>query len=278
MQYGLALANGGMEVENLVELAQLAEASDWDGIFLEDYIMWQGHTDVPTYDPWTLLGAIAVATSRVKLSIQVTPLARRRPWKVAAEGMTVDHLSGGRFILGVGLGDPGTGDRSFSALGEEMNLRTRAAILDEGLAIVDGLWQGESFTFHGKYYTVDEMVLLPRPIQRPRIPIWVGGGYPNPGPVGRALRWDGSCLYREGTHFMSPDDVTELRRRVVAARGTAEGYDISIGGNPRRDDWQEERAYISSLRQAGATWWIEYVPPDALDAMREAISRGPLRD
>jgi hypothetical protein len=87
MKYGMALPNGGLPARRLVELAVLAEESGWDGVFVEDYIMWQGHRDVPTFDPWALLAALAMATDRLKLSIQVTPLARRRPWKVAAEAL-----------------------------------------------------------------------------------------------------------------------------------------------------------------------------------------------
>jgi alkanesulfonate monooxygenase SsuD/methylene tetrahydromethanopterin reductase-like flavin-dependent oxidoreductase (luciferase family) len=191
--------------------------------------------------------------------------------------LTIDHLSNGRLIVGFGLGDAETGDKSFSAFHEESDLKRRAAMLDEGLAIIDGLWRGEPFSFRGAHFTVEEMTLLPRPLQQPRIPIWIGGAYPLRGPVERALRWDGACLYRHDSHFMMPDDIADLRARVVAARGGNDGYEISVGGSPRREDWNEEREYIRGLRDAGATWWIEYAPPDGVDVMRTAIARGPLR-
>jgi alkanesulfonate monooxygenase SsuD/methylene tetrahydromethanopterin reductase-like flavin-dependent oxidoreductase (luciferase family) len=278
MNYGLALAAAGQfDLHDLIDLAPLAEASGWDGIFLEDYIVWQGHQDVPAYDPWAVLAAMALRTTRVKLAILVTPLARRRPWKVAREAVTIDHLARGRLILGFGLGDKETGDPSFAHFGEQMNIKARAEMLDEGIEIVAGLLAGSPFRYDGKHYTVKEITLLPKPVQQPRIPIWIGGGYPYRGPMRRAARWDGSCLYRDGVHYLTPDDVRELREFVRAQRGTLDGYDIVVGGSPRRADWDEERAYIRALAEAGTTWWQEYVPPGELGAMREAIARGPLR-
>jgi alkanesulfonate monooxygenase SsuD/methylene tetrahydromethanopterin reductase-like flavin-dependent oxidoreductase (luciferase family) len=278
MHYGLALPNGGVDPQTMAEFAALAEASGWDGVFVEDYIIWQGDQNMPTFDPWLLLTAMAMRTQRIRLSTQITPLARRRPWKVACEAMTLDHLSNGRVILGVGLGDNVTiNDFSFSAFGEEMASKRRANMLDEALQIIVGLWSGEPFSFDGEFYHVKEVKLLPRPVQQPRIPIWVGGGYPLKGPVQRAARWDGACLYRHKTHYMMPDDVRALKALVESQRGTSVRYDISVGGSKRREDWNKERAYIRSLAEAGITWWVEYVPPDDLDKMRASIARGPLR-
>ena len=278
MRYGLALPNGGVDPQTMADLAALAEASGWDGIFVEDYIVYQGDQNVPTFDPWVLLAAMAMRTRRVRLGTQITPLARRRPWKVACEATTLDHLSNGRVILGVGLGDNiSINDVGFTAFGEEMDARRRAKMLDEALDIIAGLWSGEPFGYDGEFYHVKEVKLLPRPVQTPRIPIWIGGAYPLQGPVQRAARWDGSCLYKNKTHYMLPEDVRTLKALVEGQRGASAYYDISVGGSPRRDDWDEERAYIKSLAEAGITWWIEYVPPDDLDKMRARTARGPLR-
>ena len=276
MKYGLNLPNGGVDPDTLVEFSVLAEAAGWDGVFLEDYIVWQGQQDVPTYDPWALLAAIAVQTTYIRLGTQVTSLARRRPWKVAQECVTVDHLSHGRLILGVGLGDLVASDVSFSAFGETMDARQRAGMLDEALEILTGLWSGQPFSYQGRYYQVEEVTVLPRPVQKPRIPIWVGGGYPLKGPVQRALRWDGACLYKHQVHYMQPEDVREFCSLLAQHRKTVEGYDISVGGSPRGEDWEAERAYIRALAKAGATWWVEYVPPDDVESMRASIARGPL--
>ncbi|MCI0397930.1 MAG: LLM class flavin-dependent oxidoreductase, partial [Chloroflexi bacterium] len=259
MRYALDFPNGGPwgDAGTLAELAELAETSGWDGVFLEDYIVWQGHQEVATYDPWVALAAMAMRTKRIRLGTMVTPLARRRPWKVAREVVTLDHLSNGRVILGVGLGDTGESvgsDSSFTHFGEVMDARQRAAMLDEALEVMAGLWRGEPFRYDGRYYQVKEMTFLPRPVQRPRIPIWVGGGWPLKGPARRAARWDGACLYKHQVHTMTPEDIRALKAFVEEQRGSLEGYDIAAGGSPRRPEWEEERAYIRSLAEAGVTW------------------------
>jgi alkanesulfonate monooxygenase SsuD/methylene tetrahydromethanopterin reductase-like flavin-dependent oxidoreductase (luciferase family) len=282
MRFGLSLPDGGEcgDPRFLVELAERAEAAGWDGLFLEDYVTYQGEPDEPTTNVWTALAAIALRTSRMRLATAVTPLPRRRPWNVAREATAIDQLSGGRFILGVGIGDTGESvvrDTSLTSFGEVVELRARAEMLDEGLAILDGLWRGEPFRFLGRHYRVDEVTFLPRPVQRPRIPIWVGGGYPLPGPTRRALRWDGSLLYRApdpGTddQRMSPADVRNLRE-LAGERS----FDIAVGGFPRGEDLDAERAHIRAIAEAGATWWIDWVPPGDRETMRRAVDAGPLR-
>ncbi|MGH2516609.1 MAG: LLM class flavin-dependent oxidoreductase, partial [Ktedonobacterales bacterium] len=191
MQYGLELPNGGAwgDARVLGELARLAEEAGWDGVFLEDYIVHHTARDAETYDPWVALAAMALRTERVRLGTTVTPLSRRRPWKVARETMTLDHLSNGRLILGVGVGD--VGEAGFGPVGEETDTKRRAAMLDEALEVLVGLWSGEPFSYNGQFYTIRDVTLRPRPVQRPRIPIWVGGSWPNRGPIRRAARWDG---------------------------------------------------------------------------------------
>jgi len=284
MKYGLNFPNGGdwADARTLSELSLLAEQAGWDGVFLEDYIVWQSRQDVPTFDPWVSLAAIAQRTERIRLGTTITPLARRRPWKIARETVSLDHLSNGRLILGVGLGDTGESvgsDASFTKFGEEQDTRRRAAMLDEALEVLVGLWSGEPFSYQGGYYQVEQVTFLPRPIQDPRIPIWVGGAWPLKGPVERAARWDGACLYKQKTHYMLPEDIRSLKDFVASRRDPYEPYDIVVGGAPRRADWEEEREYIRQLAQAGATWWLEYLPPEtgSLDRAIVCIERGPLR-
>lgn len=284
MQYALSLPNGGAwgDPQTLAELANLAEASGWDGVLLEDYIVWQSQQDVPTYDPWITLAAMAMRTKRIRLGTNVTPLARRRPWKVAREAVTLDHLSNGRIILGVGLGDTGESvgsDVSFTHFGEVTDARQRSHMLDEALDVIVGLWSGEPFQYDGTYYHIKEVRFVPRPIQTPRIPIWVGGGWPLKGPTYRAARWDGSRLYKHQADRMTPEDVRGLQAVVQQQRGFLEGYDITVSGRQRGSDREEERAYIRSLAEAGATWCTEYLPPDLgnRETVRAIIARGPLR-
>ena len=284
MKYGLDMASAGAagDALSMSELAHIAEESGWDGVFLEDYIVWQSHPDVPTYDPWIALAAMAMRTQQVRLGTMVTPIVRRRPWKLAQELVTLDHLSNGRMILGVGLGDTGESveaDSSFTHFNEMPDPRQRARMLDEGLTVIASIWRGEPFSFEGEFYKIRDVQMLPKPVQQPRIPVWVGGGYPNRGPVNRALRWDGSCLYKQQGHWMQPEDVRVLRELVIAQRGSADGYDISAGGAPRWEDENKQRSYMESVAEEGVTWWHEYVPPDAGDfkLLRRLIERGPLR-
>jgi alkanesulfonate monooxygenase SsuD/methylene tetrahydromethanopterin reductase-like flavin-dependent oxidoreductase (luciferase family) len=285
MRYCLNLPNGGIggDARSLGELAALAEDAGWDAVLLEDYLVYQNRQDLPTYDPWVALAAMALRTQRIRLGTEVTPLARRRPWKVARETVTLDHLSEGRLILAVGLGLGS--DASLSHFGEVTDDRQRAGMLDEALDVLVGLWSGTPFSYTGRYYQVREVTFLPQPVQVPRIPIWVGGGYPNPGPLRRAVRWDGACLYRvpaagsaEDTgQGLAPEDVRAIRSYVQQHRTARKPFDIVAGGPRRGTDWDQERARIRALADAGASWWVEWVPPGDLDTMRAAVARGPLR-
>ncbi|MEI8411292.1 MULTISPECIES: LLM class flavin-dependent oxidoreductase [unclassified Kribbella] len=243
----------GRDPRGLAELARVAEDSGWDAMFLEDYLVYQGDATQPTYDPWICLAAMATATSRIRIGTTVTPLPRRRPWKVAAEAVALDHLSDGRFVLGVGIGDPGD---PFIGPGSPK-------MLDEGLEVIDGLWTGEPFSFAGKHYQLDRVQLTARPVQRPRIPIWVGGNMLVPAVRRRILRWDGSCAYKGSTDApqqITPDDV----RALLAERG--EPFDVKVsGGDP------------AEFAAAGATWWGRWIAPAAPEHTLSIIRQGPPR-
>ena len=277
MLYGLALPTGGEcgDPRFLLELIERAERAGWDGVFPEDYVLYQGDRSAPTSPTWPVLAAAAVRTSRVVLGVEVTPLPRRRPWNVAREVAAVDQLSKGRAVLGVGLGDTGehvVEDVSFTAFGEERDPRKRGALLDEALEVIAGLWTGEPFSFRGEHFTVEDVTFLPRPVQEPRPPIWIGGGYPNRKPVERALRWDGACLYNAAQGPLPPEAVADLR-----ARAGDRNWTLAVGGSPRREDWDAEREHISAIHEAGADWWIEWIEPADRETMRAVADRGPLR-
>ena len=161
MHYGFLIPSGG---------PREVEESGWDGAFYWDGIA-IGAFD--TYDPWVVMAAMAMRTERVRIGAMLTPPARRRPWKLAREAATLDHLSGGRLVMPVGLG--AADDGGFSKVGEPVDRKTRAQKLDESLEILTGLWSGEPFSNQGRHYQIEEMTFLPRPVQRPRIPIWVVG-------------------------------------------------------------------------------------------------------
>jgi alkanesulfonate monooxygenase SsuD/methylene tetrahydromethanopterin reductase-like flavin-dependent oxidoreductase (luciferase family) len=244
MRYGLSLPNVGPTAE-LVRIAVSAEANGWDGVFLWDHLHLRRELRLDVVDPWVMLGAFATVTERVRLGALVTPLSRRRPWKVAKEVVTADHLSGGRLVVGVGLGEPP--DDDFAAFGDASDAKERAGRLDDGLTVLAGLLTGEPFTHDGPHYRVDA-AFLPAPIQRPRPPIWVAGVLPHPRPFRRAARWDG-VIPLSADELMTPEQVGQ----VVALTGTREGFDVAVA--PRPDIPADEFA------GAGATWLISSAPP-----------------
>ncbi|GAA3117865.1 hypothetical protein GCM10010530_45180 [Kribbella aluminosa] len=243
----------GRDPRGLAELARVVEGSGWDGLFLEDYLVYQGDASLPTYDPWVCLAAIATATERIRIGTTVTPLPRRHPWKVAAEVVALDQLSDGRMILGVGSGDPG------DPFMERRSARVLAEMLDEGLEVIERLWSGEAVSFSGKYYTLDNVRLAARAVQRPRVPIWVGGNMLVPAVRRRVWRWGGSCAYKGNTgapQEVTPDDVRRLRA----------GREIEVkvsGGDP------------AAFAAAGAAWWGRWIAPGPVADTLGIVRQGP---
>jgi alkanesulfonate monooxygenase SsuD/methylene tetrahydromethanopterin reductase-like flavin-dependent oxidoreductase (luciferase family) len=285
VKYCVNLPIGGQAAHprTLASLAAAAEEAGWDAVFVEDYIVYQNRQDLPAYDPWVALAAMAAATSRIRLGTMVTPLARRRPWKLARETVTLDHLSGGRVTLCVGVGDPD--DFTFAAFGEETDVRVRAGIVDEALEVLTGMWTGQPFTYDGRHFRVSQVTCLPPPVQQPRIPIWIGGAYPNLGPLRRAARWDGACLYptaqpgsaTDSGESLTAQQVGEIRRFIDAHRTSRGSFDIVAGGPARGPDPDRTRELIRQSAQAGATWFSEWIPPGDPATMRAIIAAGPVR-
>jgi alkanesulfonate monooxygenase SsuD/methylene tetrahydromethanopterin reductase-like flavin-dependent oxidoreductase (luciferase family) len=258
----------------LAELAREAEGAGWDGFFLYDQIA--SEAAKPVIDPWVALTAIALDTERIRFGPLVTPLARRRPWKVAREAATLDRLSNGRMILGVGLG----GDRhEFDDLGEASDPKIRAAMLDEALDVLTGLWSGTLFSYGGQYFRVREAQFLPPPIQRPRIPIWVGGIWPNRAPFRRAARWDGAFPhYRdaEGIRMMPVDQLRELRSFMRPLRAAEQPLEVILRNKAPSGDRARDAAIAASYAEAGLTWWLEGVEGrPQVDDVRRCIRQGP---
>jgi alkanesulfonate monooxygenase SsuD/methylene tetrahydromethanopterin reductase-like flavin-dependent oxidoreductase (luciferase family) len=257
MRFAVTMPNFGAfsDVRRLASLAGEAEAAGWDGFFIWDHIHW---TRQPMADPWVALAAIALATDRIRIGALVTPVARRRPWKLAREAVTVDHLSNGRLIFGAGLGFPP--DEEFEAFRENADDRARAEKLDEGLAVLDGLWSGKPFSFEGRHHRISGATFLPKPVQQPRIPIWCAAMWPNRGPVRRAARWDGIFPMKVQTsgdfQALSPDDVREIVTYVKEQRASNDPFDVVIG-EPPPDGSSSIQDVVAAYADAGATWLIE---------------------
>ncbi|MBA3618732.1 MAG: LLM class flavin-dependent oxidoreductase [Acidothermales bacterium] len=273
MRYGFVLPHGG--ARTAADLARVAEDAGWDGFFV-----WE---PVWGYDAWVLLTAAAMRTERIRLGTMLTPLSRMRPWKLASETVTLDHLSGGRVVIAVGLGAL---DSGFAAFGEETDRRQRARLLDEGLDVLTGLWRGQPFEYAGTHYRVrpSEFLPPPPPVQQPRIPIWVVGAWPSPKSLGRALRYDGvlpTVIGDEGVRQATPDEVRELTGYVRRVRGEGP-FDVVVEGETPGDDQEAAAEQVRTWADAGATWWIEgrwdvIGRPDAVDLVRERLQQGPPR-
>jgi alkanesulfonate monooxygenase SsuD/methylene tetrahydromethanopterin reductase-like flavin-dependent oxidoreductase (luciferase family) len=259
MRFGIHVPNFGPFADPVLigELAAATEASGWDGYFLWDHIArYEGV--FPMCEPWAGLTVAATATERVLLGLLVTPLPRRRPWIVARQVATLDHLSGGRMVFGVGIGVSGT---EFDDFGEVPDPRIRGDMLDEGLAIVRAAWTGEPVTHHGAHFRVDGVTLLPPPVQ-PQVPIWGATERVRGRPVRRAATLDGVFPFG-----LSPEQGRELLDVISELRpGGLEDYDLIAAGE---DGWE-------AWRDAGATWWLQVLPWSGSAAeARAIIDAGP---
>jgi alkanesulfonate monooxygenase SsuD/methylene tetrahydromethanopterin reductase-like flavin-dependent oxidoreductase (luciferase family) len=225
-----------------------------------------------TYDPWVVMAAMAMRTGRVRIGAMLTPPARRRPWKLARETIALDHLSGGRLVLPVGLG--ALDDGGFGKVGEPTDRRVRARLLDESLEILTGLWSGEPFAYEGEHYRLEEMTFLPRPVQRPRVPIWVVGAWPSKKSMNRALRYDGLLAYTTRGE-VTPEDIREMKRYVEENRGGP--FDIVWEGETPGDDGEQAASIVRPFAEAGITWWMEsrWSPPNEPEDLRVRMRQGP---
>jgi alkanesulfonate monooxygenase SsuD/methylene tetrahydromethanopterin reductase-like flavin-dependent oxidoreductase (luciferase family) len=274
MRYALNVPNFGAfaDARALAQLAHEAEEAGWDGFFLWDHI---GGWPDPTADPWVALAAMAMTTSRIKLGPLVTPLPRRRPWKLARETATLDHLSNGRLILGVGIGDDAIG-REYSAYGEPGEHKLHGEMVDEALAVLTGLWSGEPFSYSGKHYTISDVRYLPAPVQQPRIPIWVAATLPHKRPLRRAARWDGVCPIQSNEQSLTAEQVRELLAVIAETRPATEPFDVVLVGYTGDLSRDEAAERLGLLAEAGVTWWQEGVlPSNTLEDLRAQIQQGP---
>ena len=256
----------------IVDLAVAAERAGWDAFFVWDHMVID-RAGIEIVDPWVTLGAIAARTDRIRLGTCVTPLARRRPQKLARETVTLDRLSHGRLTLGVGLGFP---DEEFTTFGEEAGARSVAARADEALTVLAGLWSGEPFEHDGPSYHVERVRFLPTPVQQPRPPVWVACTLPSRRALVRAARWDGVAPLKvgaDGVEFLTPDDIASIVADIGALRGSLDGFDVVVNPGP------PPIASVEEYAAAGATWWMASMGefPGWIDELREIVVAGPPR-
>jgi len=270
MRYAVVLP-GGTAAQQL-EDAILAERAGWDGVFV-----WEAAYGV---DAWSLLGAMAARTERIRLGTMLTPLPWRRPWKVASQVATVDQLSGGRAILGVGVGALGT---DLPDTGEATGLAERAAMLDEGIDLIRGLWDGAR-DYEGVHYQYRtgrmDLTAAVRPVQA-RIPIWVVGVWPRRKSMRRVLRCDGLIpQFEVGDRAPAPDDA-RAARAWLTRHGAHPDLDLVAEGETPAGDQVAAAAQVEPWARAGCTWWLEtrWSEPGQTsagqDPMRTRLMAGP---
>lgn len=262
MRFSINVPNFGdfADAHTIARVAVAAEQAGWDGLFVWDHVVHskKQRTGQAFGDPWMLLTAAGMATSRIKLAPMVTPVARRRPEQLARQVATLDALSGGRVIFGAGLGAPIADE--FGSFGDETDQKVLAEKLDEGLDLLAAYWSGTTVNHDGPHYRVDDVTLLPATVQQPRPPVWIAGYWPRKRPMRRAARWDGAVpLFQTANHGEAPpvDEVRDLIAFLRDQRGdSTTPYDVVVGGISPADA-SKSRALIEPLAEAGATWWDE---------------------
>ena len=273
MRHAVGIPNLGEYADPrvLADLAGLAERSGWDGVFCWDHLSRYGE---PATDPQVALAAMARATERVRLGAMVTPLARRRPAKVARETVALDQLSGGRLIVGVGLG--AHDDEEFAAFGDPSDRVVRGQMLDEALEVVTALWTGKPVAHDGACYRAHTTTgFRPTPVQQPRIPIWVAGTWPARPAFRRAARYDGLFPTFRGVDLAQTVPPAELAGAVEYARShrdpTLPPLDVAIEG------CTPGPAPLDEYADAGLTWWVESIGwfRGTTGEMRRLIQAGP---
>jgi alkanesulfonate monooxygenase SsuD/methylene tetrahydromethanopterin reductase-like flavin-dependent oxidoreductase (luciferase family) len=276
MRYAIGLPNVGEfgDPALLVELAVAAEDAGWDGVFVWDHLLYKDPS-WPVANPAVTTAAIAARTSRVRFGTMINAVARRHPGELAAETASLDVLSGGRLVVGAGLGSY---PAEWTAFGGDGDPKVRAEGLDEGLAAVNALWSGEETAFEGSRVHVDQVRMPLRPVQRPRPPVWIGGSWPARPPFRRAARWDGVMPTHRGFGLgetMPPSELAAIVAYVRAHRDPAPGeFDVVLEGQTTPDT---AAVRIAPYAQVGLTWWVEALgwwrggPTEA----RDRISAGP---
>jgi alkanesulfonate monooxygenase SsuD/methylene tetrahydromethanopterin reductase-like flavin-dependent oxidoreductase (luciferase family) len=232
--------------DRLVELALDAERAGWDGFFLWDHLLY-GTRVREILDPYICLSAIAAATSTMQLGVMVTPLVRRRPAVLARQAVTLDLLSHGRLVLGLGIGDDYVGE--LSSFNDQVDAKVRGRMLTEGLEVLTGLLSGETIDHVGEFYRASDVRFRPIAERPSGIPIWLAARWPNPAPIRRAAKYQGIVIIE----MTDPVDVTELRRRLEESGADLEHFDIVVLGAVGDD--------VRAWEKAGATWRLQQIGP-----------------
>jgi alkanesulfonate monooxygenase SsuD/methylene tetrahydromethanopterin reductase-like flavin-dependent oxidoreductase (luciferase family) len=259
----------------LAELALEAEKAEWDGCFVWDHLQISEPTNIA--DPWIALGLMALSTQRIQLGTLVTPVARRNPWKLARETLTLDQLSRGRLVLGVGLGSDVFGE--ISSFAGPLQDKVRSEILDEALVVLTGLWSGRPLSFAGRHFRVEAPSFLSAGATAPRIPVWIGATGSRKAPLRRAARFNGVVPVVGDMHtVLSPEQLGTIVDYIKNFRAQDDDkFDAIHLANPGRLSGARDSDLIQAYAAAGATWWLVAISPsrNSVDEVRRWIQKGP---
>jgi alkanesulfonate monooxygenase SsuD/methylene tetrahydromethanopterin reductase-like flavin-dependent oxidoreductase (luciferase family) len=272
-KFAVAVPNAGpfANPKELVHLAELAEASGWDGFFLWDHSLWSWPEPSDVVDPWTVLGAIAQVTQTISIGTMITPIARRRPWQLAREVTTLDHLSGGRVILGVGLGSPPTDFIPFwsssdhvpdSASQPELlaaEVRERRRRYEVGLELLERFLAGEVVDHDDELFTVREVELRPRPSADHSIPILVGGNVKSAQAIALAAGHAGGVPIAFDGHDPREPTFEEITEYAAALRKEVTAGVPLVALWAHTDGTPRAKSDVARYVSVGVNWWIETV-------------------
>lgn len=260
-------ADGHAIFQNMQRIAQEAERVGFDSFWVMDHFIQipvVGAAEEPILEPYMALTALAATTSRIRLGTMVTGTPYRNPAHLAKIGATLDVISNGRLFMGIGAG---WYEREFSAYGWEFPpLPERMGRLREALQVITKMWTEERPSFQGKYYTIKDVICEPRPVQRPRPPILIGGG-------GEQVTLKLVAQYAEASNIFGNPESVQKKYDILADHCAKAGRDpatvlktrlgqMLIARNEAELTRKLSRYYLGGLGNNRETWRVVAGTPE----------------
>lgn len=274
IKFSLCISQQGLAFDDIAEIALVAEKQGYESVFIYDHLFSFPYPDVePFLECWTTITALALKTSRIRVGPLVLNNQYRHPSIVAKMGATLDVISNGRLILGIGAGAKASGRAlrhkrlgygpEYSAYGIPYpeDAITRIMRLREAVKIIKRIWVEDDPVFKGSFYTINHAICEPKPIQKPHPPIWIGGAGNKLLKVVAELA-DGCNLPWDYT----PEECkVKLEYLKKLCKSAGRDYDeieksVAVGVVTARDE-RELKKKITSIRKAFNSWYTLNYPP-----------------